>query len=232
MRVSRAAIALLPAVVFLANAFPAVAQVPADAYTPHFEEAPCPFEAAPHVLEQVRCGWLTVPQNRAHPDGKQLRLAVAIMKSTSPTPQPDPIVFLHNAPGDRSVASVPARTRGGFWNGLRTERDIVFYDQRGTGFSEPEFCPEITDEYLRSLLIGLTAQQRSERMVPVLARCAEVMRGRGVDLSQYNNVASALDLEDLRRALGYERWNLFGAGNGSRIGLEAVRVTTRSFSSS
>lgn len=179
------------------------------------------------MLEQVRCGWLTVPQNREEPNGKQLRLAVAILKGNSRTPRPDPIVFLHNAPGDQSVASVPARTRGAFWRGLRAERDIVFYDQRGAGFSEPEFCPKVTDEYLQGLLLGLDAQQRSERMVSVLARCAEVMRAKGVELSQYNNVASALDLEDLRRALGYETWNLLGAGNGSRIGLEAMRSFAR-----
>jgi pimeloyl-ACP methyl ester carboxylesterase len=207
---------------------PADAQSESGAtYTPRFEEAPCPFDVTPQMFEQVRCGWLTVPQNRAEPNGKQLRLAVAILESTSPTPRPDPIVFLHNAPGDRSVASVSARARGGFWSGLRRERDIVFYDQRGTGFSEPEFCSEITDEYVRALLLGLNAQQRSEHLVPVLARCAEVMRGRGVELAQFNNVASALDLEDLRRALGYQTWNLFGAGNGSRIGLEAMRTAPK-----
>jgi pimeloyl-ACP methyl ester carboxylesterase len=225
-----AAVAAISAIACLACATPAVAQVEAGAaYHPRFEDDDCPFEATAQVLEQVRCGWLTVPQDRAEPEGKQLRLAVAILKSTSPTPRPDPIVFLHNAPGAGSVESVPARTMGRSWTGLRAERDIVFYDQRAAGFSEPEFCPEVTDEYVRSLLLGLNAQQRSARMVPALARCAEVMMARGIDLSQYNNVASALDLEDLRRALGYERWNLLGAGchPGSRPRLRGRRAWSR-----
>jgi pimeloyl-ACP methyl ester carboxylesterase len=195
----------------------------ANAYTPRFEEAPCPFEASAQVLEQLRCGWLVVPQHRAEPDGRQLRLAVSVLKSTSPAPRPDPIVFLSGGPGGKSVEFMPARTGSAFWSRLRAERDVVFYDQRGTGYSEPAFCPEVTDERVHAFFLGLRAQQRSERMQAVLARCAETMRAQGVDLSQVNSVASALDLRDLRRALGYAEWNLFGVSYGSTLALEAMR---------
>jgi pimeloyl-ACP methyl ester carboxylesterase len=153
-------------------------------YTPLFEESACPFEASPQVLEQVRCGWLTVPQNRAAPEGKQLRLAVAILKSTDPTPRPDPIVFLSGGPGGKSVEFMPARATSSFWNRLRAERDIVFFDQRGTGYSEPELCPAVADEQFRMLFLGLSPQQRSERMQTAFAHCAGAMREQGVDLSQ------------------------------------------------
>jgi pimeloyl-ACP methyl ester carboxylesterase len=201
----------------------AVAQPAADGYQPRFEEAACPFDASPQALEQVRCGWLVVPQNRAEPEGKQVRLAVAVLKSTSATPRPDPIVFLSGGPGGRSVEYMPQRTKSAFWNRLRAERDVIFYDQRGTGYSEPAFCPEVTEEHTRALFLGLSAQQRSARMQTVLTRCAGVMRERGVDLSQVNSVASALDLRDLRRALGYEEWNLLGVSYGSTLALEAMR---------
>jgi hypothetical protein len=125
-----------------------------NGYAPRFEEAACPFEASAGVLEQLRCGWLVVPQNRASPQDRQLRLAVAVMKSTRPAPRPDPIVFLSGGPGGKSVENVPARTTSPVWNRLRAERDVVFFDQRGTGYSEPEFCPEITDESFRSLFLG------------------------------------------------------------------------------
>jgi pimeloyl-ACP methyl ester carboxylesterase len=198
--------------------------VPASDDQAHFEAAPCPFDADPQILEQVRCGWLVVPENRAAPQGRQLRLAVAVLKSPSGTPRPDPIVFLNGGPGGRSVEGVPARTRSPVWNAIRADRDVVFFDQRGTGYSEPEFCPEITEESFRILFLGLSPKERSERMQAVLARCGAVMREQGVDLSQYNSVASAQDLQDLRRALGYEEWNLLGVSYGSRLGLEAMRT--------
>ena len=39
----------------------------------------------------------------------------------------------------------------------------------------------------------------------------------------YSSAASASDLEDLRRALGYEAWNLYGISYGTRLALTAMR---------
>ena len=46
---------------------------------PAFEEAPCPFTAG-----------ATVAENRAVPDRRRLKLAVAILKSLSASPRPAP----------------------------------------------------------------------------------------------------------------------------------------------
>src|SRR4051812_44051125 len=56
-----------------------------------FAEGPCSFARAP--ARPVRCGFVTVPENRAAP-GRTVKLAVAIVKSDSATPAPDPLVFL------------------------------------------------------------------------------------------------------------------------------------------
>jgi pimeloyl-ACP methyl ester carboxylesterase len=41
--------------------------------------------------------------------------------------------------------------------------------------------------------------------------------GEGVDLTHYNSVASAADLDALRTALGYDQWNVLGASYGARL---------------
>jgi pimeloyl-ACP methyl ester carboxylesterase len=51
------------------------------------------------------------------------------------------------------------------------------------------------------------------------------MRRAGYDLSQYNSVVSAHDLQDLRRALNVKSWNLHGRSYGSRLALVAMRVS-------
>lgn len=180
----------------------ALAQPAQTGAGPRFEDAPCPFDASAEVLDQLRCGWLVVPQSRAEPNGRQLRLAVAVLKSTSPTPRPDPIVFLSGGPGGKSVAYMPPRTRSPFWGPLRSDRDVVFFDQRGTGFSEPAFCAEVGEAFFRMNFLGWDAARRSAHAQEVLGRCAVTVREQGVDLSQFNTAASALDLQDLRRALG------------------------------
>ena len=49
------------------------------------------------------------------------------------------------------------------------------------------------------------------------------MRRLGFDLSQYNSAANALDLQDIRRALGYAQWNVHGHSYGTRLALVAMR---------
>ena len=53
--------------IFWATAFVTVTAQDAGRPTvpaPAFEHAPCPFTADAKVLEQLRCGYLTVPENR------------------------------------------------------------------------------------------------------------------------------------------------------------------------
>jgi pimeloyl-ACP methyl ester carboxylesterase len=97
---------------------------------------------------------------------------------------------------------------------LRADRDVIFYDQRGVGFSEPKMCPE------EAINWGPRTEGGAERRAPlpeVAARCGDSMRRAGLDLAQYNSAVSARDLQDLRRALGHEQWNLFGHSYGSRL---------------
>jgi len=56
-----------------------------------------------------------------------------------------------------------------------------------------------------------------------VAECRRRMVTQNLDFSAYNSVTSARDLDDLRRALGYERWNVFGASYGTRLALTAAR---------
>src|SRR5262245_17522606 len=42
----------------------------------------------------VRCGYVNVPEDRQHPDGRELRLAVAVLPATGADATDDPIVNL------------------------------------------------------------------------------------------------------------------------------------------
>src|SRR5688572_9689367 len=71
------------------------AAVADDKATSHFEAAPCPEMPGPiPELKSARCGRLTVPESRAHPNGRTITLSVAIIPAASPNPKPDPIVWL------------------------------------------------------------------------------------------------------------------------------------------
>jgi pimeloyl-ACP methyl ester carboxylesterase len=194
---------------------------------PQFEAARCPFEADASVLEQVRCGYVTVLENRSKPSGRRLKLAVAVLRSLSPSPRPDPVVRIAGGPGEPAVARTPSIVRrtagdgGELIHALRGDRDVILYDQRGVGFSDPVFCPEEAASWAATTGGGPLA--RRARLREVVARCGDAMRRLGFDLSQYNSAASALDLQDIRRALRYEQWNVYGHSYGSRLALVAMR---------
>ena len=191
---------------------------------PRFEPAPCPFKAEAEVLEQVRCGYVSVPENRSVPDGRRLRLAVAILKSLSSTPRPDPVVYLAGGPGDTALNRASGFVINGSRDALRSDRDVILYDQRGIGFSEPAFCPEVMSEPAGTFDSPVA---RREHQRQLFGRCGDSMRRAGYDLSQYNSVVSSHDLQDLRRALGYEQWNLHGPSYGTRLALVALRAAPR-----
>jgi pimeloyl-ACP methyl ester carboxylesterase len=188
--------------------------------TRRIEDAPCPFKADEKLLAQVRCGYLIVPENRAYPDRRQLRLAVAVVKSVSATPRPDPIVMLSGGPGDSFVQRT--ETLMDLFAGLRADRDLVIWDQRGTGYSEPAFCPGLR-ERIRAIAVDLPRNERIAQRRQAVADCREEMLRQATDLSQYNTAVSADDLEDLRRALGFAQWNLMSVSYGARLALEAMR---------
>ena len=208
----------------LAGIGPATAQEHStNPATRRFEAGPCPFKADEKILAQVRCGYLIVPENRARPDGRQLRLAVAIARSANATPRPDPVVLLSGGPGDSFVQNT-ARLMNVVMAGLRADRDLIIWDQRGTGFSEPVFCPELNARWREIGARGLERSARVSERRQALAHCRETMLRQGVDLSQYNTVVSAHDLDDLRRVLGVAQWNLVAISYGTRLALEAMRL--------
>ncbi|WP_324276787.1 alpha/beta hydrolase [Blastococcus brunescens] len=56
-----------------------------------------------------------------------------------------------------------------------------------------------------------------------LDECRQRLVEEGVDFADYNSAASAADLEDLRVALGYDQWNLYGISYGTRLAQAAMR---------
>ena len=90
------------------------------------------------VSKPTLCGWYEVPENRAEPTGRMVRLRVVVAKALDAEPAPDPIVYFEGGPGGSSVAVAPFLTNE--MPGARARRDMVFIDQRGTGASGKLTC--------------------------------------------------------------------------------------------
>lgn len=168
--------------------------------------------------KEVIDGILEVPENRENPNSRTLKLVYKVLKAKKVDSLKAPIVFLEGGPGGSALAMEE------FWenNPLRNDRDIILMDQRGTGASEAK-CIDIGDAMFAVTRKDLDSEGLIRAQAPILSQCKETMKSDGVDLAGYSSKESAADFEDLRKALGYEKWNLFGSSYGSRLGLTIMR---------
>lgn len=186
---------------------------------PRFEPAPCPF-VVPRD-EHIECGYVIVPEDRSQPAGRTIKIGLAIVKSHSPRPQPDPVIVLNGGPGGRLIEYLPDALR--LFDMLLATRDVIFYDQRGAGWSQPALnCPEL-DPLDQQDAAGL--ETPLDLRVAAFTACRDRLQSAGIDLSAYNTAENAADFNDLRVTLGYPQVNLFGVSYGTILGQVILRDT-------
>lgn len=194
---------------------------------PRFEPAPCGFLGVPAdwaTQNRVDCGWLRVAESRGKPGSRTLKLWVAIARADAADKREDPLLYIHGGPGYATVDYFfPNFPKGKTWPAFRKTRDIVFFDQRGTGRSEPAFCAELSKSLQALQQAAPPARDALDATKAAYAACRPKMLAQGFDFAAYNSTATVEDAEDLRRALGIAQWNVYGISYGSLVGLEYLR---------
>jgi pimeloyl-ACP methyl ester carboxylesterase len=185
-----------------------------------FEAAPCPALPGVRALSRARCGYLIVPENRARRAGRALRLLVAIVPSQSALPAPDPVVYLSGGPGGVAIGEADSVVGAG----LNRDRDLVLMNQRGSDLTNPALtCPSI-DAFARTLLrLRFYSGPTRRAHLAATRSCHRRLVALGADLAAYNTAESAADFADLRKALGYAQWNVFGVSYGTDLAQALMR---------
>lgn len=164
-------------------------------------------------------GRLLAPENRARPGSRRVELHYVRFPSTSRTPG-YPVVYLAGGPGGSGIVTA-SEDRFGMFMKLREVGDVIALDQRGVRIEPPAFaCPGVWEYPLDQPFEPATL---AAVVSPYVEACARAWAD-SVDLSAYNTMESAEDLEDLRRALGAERLNLVGISYGTHLALAYVRA--------
>ncbi len=154
----------------------------------------------------AHCTTLAVPLDHAEPETGQISLHVAVIGARSSRAAEAPVVLISGGPGQSASESLVELRH--LFQALSERRDIVVVDQRGTGASSPLNCPHaVVDDPFALRADTTLAMQR-------IARCREQLDH---DPRHFNSDAAVADLEAVRQALGYARWNLYGFSYGSRV---------------
>lgn len=173
--------------------------------------------SAPGQPAQVvaRCGQLEVPENPADPNGRTIRLNVAVVKAQSSNPAPDPLFMLAGGPGQAATEAFTPMLS--FLERVTFKRDVVLVDQRGTGGSNPLHCESATEvEPLGGRL------PYADEVYRQMTHCVQAeLQG---DPRFYTTEIAMQDLEAVRKALGYGQINLLGVSYGTRAALTYMRL--------
>jgi pimeloyl-ACP methyl ester carboxylesterase len=147
---------------------------------------------------EVACGHLTVPLD---PSGATPgAITLAMRRHRSPVGESrDAVIALAGGPGQ---SAVPFLSQFGQTLGpIVSTRDLIAFDQRGTGLSHPLSCPAF--EHLSG--------GGSPGAVAICA--GQIGPTRGL----YTTADTVADIEAIRQAAGYEKLVLYGTSYGTKV---------------
>lgn len=169
---------------------------------------------------EVEAGTLAVPESRTRPSSRVLEIPYYRLRSSAAQPAA-PIFLLAGGPGSSWLERVESEEGHDEVQLYRTVADVVLFDQRGGGRSQPPMQCDGTERLPTDQPLDLGRVEGAMRALA--ARCRQRLTAAGVDLSGLTTVESAADVDALRAALGYPRMTLIGGSYGSHLALALMR---------
>jgi pimeloyl-ACP methyl ester carboxylesterase len=151
------------------------------------------------------CATVTVPLDR----GGQVPGTVALRlerKLAGFSPSRSAVVALAGGPG-QSALGIGEFVAKAIGPGLGS-RDLLVFDQRGTGASGPLSCPALNSS---------SEVEHAHSIGELIGRCAQQL---GAARGDYTTRESVADIEALRQAGGYDKLVLYGTSYGTKVALE------------
>lgn len=171
------------------------------------EGRPCYVEG---VTSRAACHQIEVPEDWSEPDGKQIKLNVALLPSTGVNKDRSALFLLAGGPGQAATHYGDLITKE--LDRVRATRPIILMDQRGTGGSNGLRCA-----FGGSNLAEVEANSSAEE----LRKCRE--KWGDVALQHYATPDVVRDVDTVRKRLGFDRLDLWGASWGTRTALLYMR---------
>jgi pimeloyl-ACP methyl ester carboxylesterase len=151
------------------------------------------------------CATLPVPLTRDGLAPGTIALKIEV-KQAGATPSKSAVVGLAGGPGQAALglgefmAKAIAPALG--------SRDLLVFDQRGTGESDPLSCPAFSSP---------SEVEHAHSLGELVGNCAQQI---GPARAGYTTQESVQDIEAIRQAGGYEKLVLYGTSYGTKVALE------------
>lgn len=170
-------------------------------------------------IDRFTCQTLTVPETHGLDNGRTIDVPLLTIAAENPNGEP-PVLFLPGGPGNSGMDQAFGTIDTAWADG----RALILTETRGAGYATPSLtCPEILDAYTT---IFTTADPASDEanLADAAQACHDRLVNEDVNLDAYNTTEAALDLVDLRIALGVDEWDVVGPSYGGLLALHFSRT--------
>jgi pimeloyl-ACP methyl ester carboxylesterase len=171
---------------------------------------------------KVSCYLIPVEKNFSEPRGENYLLAVASAPSLSSSPK-ESLLYLHGGPGIATLSNLPRYLKSKTFSLLRQDHDLVFFDYRGTGFSEPVLCKTLSYS-LEAISDTISLEERITKEASLYSFCKANLLDHGVHLSDFSSLQSAADAETIRKELGINEFVIYSVSHGTTVALNMMRT--------
>jgi pimeloyl-ACP methyl ester carboxylesterase len=167
-------------------------------------------------------GTMQVPLNWADVTGKKINITVLRFRSASQHDRIGSLIINPGGPGDSAIHEALLGEVDELPNAILDRFDIISFDPRGIGFSDPIQC--ITDKQ-KDAELGLPADpttdaQWQESIADATKVAQECYTEYGSSLTYYSTAETARDMEALRAKLGDPKLTFLGYSYGTLLGAE------------
>jgi pimeloyl-ACP methyl ester carboxylesterase len=170
----------------------------------------------------VTCYKIYVNQTFDNPENGKIQLAAIHAKRTGEE-DAGPLLYLHGGPGLSTLTNAKKYLGSKDWKAIRERHDVVMFDYRGTGFSEPSLCEDIIDSLKSFRMTNPSPGDFRKKKLELYLQCREMLPGRSIDLASFRSVQIAADADAVRDALKIKQWNVYGVSYGTMVGLHYIR---------
>ena len=210
------------------TASPTLAPAPSPTGTAEGGEPPAPTAEADSAVEGIdwkpcgtglECGLVEVPADYGDREAGSIAIAVNVHRATSPDGRIGYLLVNPGGPGESGMELVEGVPFGVFSEEVVARFDIVGFDPRGVGSSEPAFECGAPGEQI-ALLAEIDGPVDTPDEVSAGEAAAKLcVESMGPVGGLLHSAYVARDMDEIRKALGADRISYLGFSYGSALGV-------------
>ncbi|QLH33237.1 MAG: alpha/beta fold hydrolase [Cyclobacteriaceae bacterium] len=165
-----------------------------------------------------------IPVNQTYGNDKSGKVYIAAIRAKKTgTSSNEPLLYLHGGPGIATLDNAERYINSTHWNTLRENHDLIMFDYRGTGYSEPSLCEDALDSLKNFGKTNPSTEEYKAKEIELYMKCRASLLEKNIDIQSFSSFQMAADADEVRHALKIKDWNVYGVSYGTMVSLLYIR---------